>query len=243
MYEKEREDEIKLHMLLDSDDYVPYALTEEDKLRIKEIDEALDILTEGDRDIDRDIERDLHSVGDSLPCHIEDDERMVENNGVSVITDTISCRQNLDPGSRNLSRKSSSSTMGTQQQQGQGQGQGHGVKSRIHSRKTSKCTVGEEKDGPGVRSRRASVESQAVSRIETDESDGKIRPLNRRLGDSYLTNQVRRQDPRSPDTPKYTHHYPTLSYLDILPFLLSTSNLPLTSYPLPCPILSLTSPI
>ena len=215
MYEKEREDQIKLHMLLDSDDCVPYALTEEDKLRIKEIDEALGILTEGDRDrdIDRGIEKDLQSVGDSLPCHIEDDERMVENNGVSVITDTISCRQNLDPGSRNLSRKSSSSTMGTQQlgqgqQQQQGQGQGHGVKSRIHSRKTSKCTVGEEKDGPGVRSRRASVESQALSRIETDESDGKIRPLNRRLGDSYLTNQVRRQDPRSPDTPKYTHHTP-----------------------------------
>jgi hypothetical protein len=211
MYEKEREDQIKLHMLLDSDDYVPYALTEEDILRIKEIDEALGILTEGDRDIDRGIEKDLLSVGDSLPCHIEDDERMVENNGVSVITDTVSCRQNLDPGSRNLSRKSSSSTMGTQQQQqqqGQGQGQGHGVKSRIHSRKTSKCTVGEEKDGPGVRSRRASVESQALSRIGTDESDCKIRPLNRRLGDSYLTNQVRRQGPRSPYIPNHTTHYP-----------------------------------
>jgi hypothetical protein len=191
MYEKEREDQIKLHILLDSDDCIPYALTEEDKLKIKEIDFALGLLT--DREVEVEVEKDLYSVCDPHTCQNEDDQRTVEDFYISDANSSINGgkRENPDPGSRNLSRKSSSSTMREQQQQG--------LKSRISSRKTSKCTVGEEKvEGSGPGPRRKSVESQAVGRIEMDETDGVIRSLNRRLGDSYLTNQVPRQDPRSP---------------------------------------------
>jgi hypothetical protein len=204
MYEKEREDQIKLHMLLDSDDCIPYALTEEDKLKIKEIDYAVGLLTDADREVGIEVEKDLYSVCDSLTFQNKDQQGVVED-----ITDK---RENPDPGSRNLSRKSSSSTMKDQHQQG--------LKNRILSRKTSKCTVGEEKDkdmedGQGLR--RKSVESQSMSRIEMDETDGKIRSLNRRLGDSYLTNQVHRLGPRSIDNLKHpnTHHLTPLECVNL----------------------------
>jgi hypothetical protein len=210
MYEKEREDQIKLHMLLDSDDCIPYALTEEDKLKIKEIDYALGLLTDADREVEIDVEKDLYSVCNSLTFQNKDEQGVEEDVGIS------DKRENQDPGSRNLSRKSSSSTMRDQHQQG--------FKSRILSRKTSKCTVGEEKDKEDRQGlRRKSVESQSMSRIEVDETDGKIRSLNRRLGDSYLTNQVHRLGPRSIDTLKHpnTHHLtpssPVCVNLNVMP--------------------------
>lgn len=191
MYEKEREDQIKLHMLLDSDEYVPYALSEEDILKIKKIDEALGLLTNTEQtEYGRDRKS---SLCDSIPDQSGDERDMAADSDViDANSPGIQGVRRGSTGSRirnKLSRKASECTMRGQGEREEARRR-EGIRTSVPSRKASNCSV---EDGGSRSGDRSSYNNpcEAVGRVDADGIDGKIRPLNRRLGDSYLTNQVR----------------------------------------------------